>query len=351
MIKKTKWIFLLIMIFGALGGYAKASKHDEDFALHSARDAQIFELNQTLKECRSQKKRYEKESNKLVKKIVREKRKSRGESSRKLDTLLRRSQRLVSNLESLSEQIAGIEGQLKQQYTTAIAGLVSRIEKGPKEKKKNSLMKQLFSYIEASEELEKPIQFQIPEVDLEIQANDTSFEIQKKADFLSGQTRLLKARMYQIDARIAKLEQKKVLRDKVKKFADEISFFDDTQFVEERKITKSEPDSPEHQEGVPSGDNNEAPTDRGEELPPPSPTFDESESPTHEGMSPFILPPLFTSQKEVSDSSPSDLILSGGNIDYQINLLKQQKDQLGNQVQLLWGKTQIFYKRAEELSP
>jgi len=185
---------------------------------------------------------------------------------------------------------------------------------------------------------------------LEIQANDTSFEIQKKADFLSGQTTLLKARIYQIDARIAKLEQKKVLRDKVKKFADEISFFDDTHFVEERKITKSEPDSPEHQEVVPSGDNNEAPSDREEELPPPSPTFDESESPTHEEISPFILPPLFTSQKEVSDSSPSNLILSGGNIDYQINMLKQQKDQLGNQVQLLWGKTQIFYKQAEELS-
>ena len=351
MIKITGWIFLLVMIFGTLSGYAGASKHDKDFALHSAWGTQISELNQILKECRSQKNRLEKESDKLAKKIIKEKRKSRGESNRKLDTLLRKSQHLVSTLESLSKQIAGIEGQLKQKYAAAITGLFSRIEKELKEKKKNTLMKQLLTYIEASEDLEKPIQFQIPEVDLEIQANDTSYEIRKKADFLSDQTTLLKARMYQIDARIAKLEKEKGLREKVKKFADEISFFDDTHFVEEKKITKSGPDSPEHQEDVSGGDNKEQPADGGDEQPLPSPSSDESESFADGGSNTFILSSPFISQKEVSDSSPSDLILSGGNIDYQINLLKQQKSRLGNQVQLLWEKSQIFYKRAEELRP
>ena len=105
MIKITGWIFLLVMIFGTLSGYAGASKHDKDFALHSAWGTQISELNQILKECRSQKNRLEKESDKLAKKIIKEKRKSRGESNRKLDTLLRKSQHLVFTLESLSKQI------------------------------------------------------------------------------------------------------------------------------------------------------------------------------------------------------------------------------------------------------
>lgn len=345
MVKIVGWIFLLVLFSGARIGYAGALKDDTDFVSFSACDAEISELKRTLTDCRSKKNRLEKESDKLAEKIMKKKQKSQGEGSRKLDALLRGSQQLVADLESVSRQIIDIENHLTRKYAEAIASLVTQLERGPKDKEKNAYMKKLLAYIDASENLEKPIQFQIPNVDLEIHAHDTPIEIRQKADFLSDRTALLKAKMYQMNALIAKLEQEKVLREKIKKFADEISFFDDTHFIEERKVAKSEFDPQKDQQDIPGVDNTEPP----DEQPVPPPPFDESESPTFGEISPLIFSPPFSSLKEVSDFSPSNLIFSGESIDNQISHLKQQKSRLENHLLQLWQKTQSFYKRAEEL--
>ena len=346
MIKIVGWIFLLVLFSGVRMGYAGALKGDEDSLSPSAWDVKISELNRIRKDYRSRKNRLEKESDTLAEKIIKEKRKSGGEGSRKLDALLGKSQQLVADLESVSRQIADIEEHLTRNYAEAISSLVIQLERGLKDKKKNEYMKQLVTYIAASESLEKPIQYEIPEVDLEIHAQDTPIKIRQKADFLSDRTTLLKAKIYQIDARIAKLEQERMLREKIKRFADEISFFDDSHFIEERKVSKNEVDPQKDQQDIPGVHNDGSPDEGGDEEQAPPPIFGESVPLTLGENSTIVSPSL--SLKEVSDFSPSDSIFSGNNIDNQISHLKQQKGQLRNHLLHLWKKTKRFYEQADE---
>jgi len=321
MYKLVVWILFFAVMSGVFLGYASPSKLD----------AEISKLNQTLKEQQSKKHKLLKESDKLAEQITKEKRKSRGRSNRKLVSMFRESQRLVSELESISKQIAKIESQLKGKYSIAITTLVRQLEKESNEKKKTSMLKRLLKYMEASEKLKEPIIFEMPKVNLAIQEGDTPLEIREKADFLSDQTALLKAKKLQIDAQIAALEKEKSLRDKVKAFADEINFFDDTLFIESKKV--------------------EQPDDTKEVNPLKEPGIYNIETERNIGESePDDTQPATVVQREEQDSTFSDLVLSSGSVDKQIKLLQQQKLQLGKHIQQLSQKTQTFYKRAAELS-
>ena len=317
--KLIGWTLAFMLIFGVFWGYADISKVD----------AEISNLNRILEEQQAEKNKLLKESDKLAEKITKEKRKSEGKSSRKLDSMLRESQRLVSNLESISIKIAEIEAQLKQKYSMAITALVRQLENESEEKKKKSLLEQLFKYMEASERLKEPIKFEMPKVNLEIQEDDTPLEIREKADFLSDQTALLKAKMLQIDTQIAALEKEKSLRDKVKGFADEISFFDDILFVEGKKV-----------EQVP---------ETGEVNPTREPKIFQTGIDTAK-IEPKGTQPETVVQREALDFPLSDSVLSSGSVGKQIGLLKQQKLKLGEQLQQLSQKTQSFYKHAAELN-
>lgn len=325
----TLYILFLIMILCVFSGYTIASNHDAESTGDSAWHVQISELNDILIKKQSEKIKLLKQTDKLAKKIIQEKQKSQGISNRKLDSLLRESQQLVSILESVSTQIEKIEGQLKQKYPEAIAALVNLLETDPKEGKKKKQVKQLLNYMKAYEKLslEKPLK--MPIVNLNVQETDTHLDIQKKADFLSDQTALLKAKMFQIDVLVNKLEKEKALRDKVKKFADEINFYDETLFIEEKRLDESEKPA---LYGA-----NEDSTSVDEKGPILTAEFGLGET-----SSSFIV------QSEISESSASDLIFTSGGIDAQINLLRQQKIQFENQVQQLSEKTQIFYKMLEK---
>lgn len=317
--KLVGWILFFVMFFGVFVGYADISKLDTE----------ISKFSKTLKEQQSEKDKLLKKSDKLAEKITKEKRKSRGRSNRKLASMLRESQQLVSKLESIYGQIAEIESQLKQKYSIAIATMVRQLEKESNEKEKKSMLKQLLKYMEASEKLKEPIKFEMPKVNLEIQEGDTPPEIREKADFLSDQTALLKAKMFQIDAQIAKLEKEKSLRDKIKGFADEIRFFDDILFVEEKKVEPLD--------------------DTGEVNPTKEPGTFNIETETRLGeLEPKETQPSTILQREASDSPFSDLVLSSGSVDKQIKLLKQQKLQLGKQIRQVSQRAQSFYKRASE---
>jgi len=318
-VKLIDWTLAFMLIFGVFYGYADISKVD----------AEISTLNRILEEQQAEKHKLLKESDKLAEKITKEKRKSEGKSSRKLDSMLRESQRLVSNLESISIKIAAIEAQLKQQYSMAITALVRQLENEAEEKKKKSLLEQLFKYMEVSERLKEPLKFEMPEVNLEIQEDDTPLEIREKADFLSDQTALLKARILQIDTQIATLEKEKALRDKVKGFADEISFFDDILFVEGKKV--------------------EPVRETAEVNPTREPKIFQTGIDT-EKIEPKVTQPETVVQKETLDFPLSDSVLSGESVGKQIELLTQQKLKLGEQLQQLSQKTQSFYKRAAELN-
>ena len=321
-------ILSFALIFNVSTGYVDISKLDEE----------IVKLNRTLKDRQSEEQKLLKESDKLAEKITKEKRKSQGRSNRKLDSMLRESQKLVSRLESTSRQRAAIEAQLKRKYATAIAAMVRNLEEEPEAKRKKSRLKQLFKYLDAVEKLKEPIKFEIPQVKVEIREDDTPLEIRAKADFLADQTALLKAKMFQIDAQVATLEKEESLRDKVRGFADEIKFFDDVVFVEEKKIEQV--NEPEGRNDVkePEGWLKE-------------PSIDGNDTDRHTEEVKTVAPQISTFvQKETSDSPLSDLILSSGGIDEQIRLLKQQKIRLRKQIQQLSQKTQSFYKRASELN-
>jgi hypothetical protein len=240
--------------------------------------------------------------------------------------MLRDSRQLVADLEAVSRQIKETESQLRQHYSLAITALVRRLEQKSMEepsggRERKNLLKHLVRYVQESKMLEEPIELAVPKVNLEIQDNDTPLRIKEKADFLSDQATLLKARIFQIEATIDKLEREKALCDKVRKFTDEMSFFDDTLLVKERKITDIRDDNPEKLVL---------------EEPP--------------GEIPLFSVPFFSvNRKEAFNSSPSDFIISNNGIDEQIELLTEQKSQLANQIQYLLQKTQRFYQRAHEL--
>ncbi len=367
MIKAGRCILLFILISGVSSGYvglspgisaAGSSAMDEGMSGYTG-DSQpvdmaemaetISRLSQGLKKQQSERDKLLKESDNLAEKILKEKRKAESKSSRTLDSLLRESHELVGNLELLSGQIGESESQLRQKYSLAITSLVRLMENKPDEKEQKIFLKQLVKYLRESEKLEKPIELEIHKVSLEIQDNDTPDQIRKKADFLSDQTTLLKAKIFQIKEQIAKLERERSLRDKVKKFADEISFFDDSVMLKENRISQGE-------QGVvvsePISDKSGTPVDNsGETLivdPPSGPTDAYPDSQISEStrgeaaLSPIIRIDAF-------DSSPSDLILSGKSIDKQIDLLEGQKSNLGNQIQELLEKAQNFYNRADKL--
>jgi len=328
------WILSFALIFNVSTGYVDISKLD----------AEISKLNRTLKDRQSAEKKLLKESDKLAENITKEKRKSEGRSNRKLESMLRKSQRLVYRLESTSKQITEIESQLKQKYSIAIATIVRQLEENHrrgrllKQKKKKSLLKQLFKYMRGVERLKEPIKFEIPKVNLEIQEDDTPLEIREKADFLSDQTALLKAKMFQLNAQVATLEREKSLRDKVRGFADEINFFDDVLFVEEKKIQQVNETEETDEVEEPKGWFKE-------------PSIDDIEIDRQpEGTEPKEPQTSTIFQKEASNPPISDFVLSSGSIDEQIRLLKQQKMRLKNQIQQLSQKTQSFYKRASELN-
>jgi hypothetical protein len=243
--------------------------------------------------------------------------------------MLRESQQLVSDLESVSRRIEEIEGKLAQEYSTAITALVNQFEGESQEKKKKGLLNRLIEYIEQYEGLVKPAPVQIPEVSMEIRESDTPNEIRRKADFLADQTALMKARMLQIDAQINKLEKEKALRDKVRGFADEINFFDGTLFVEAKRGAQAGPDTP-----IPDEDGGSVP-DEGDEGPILGDVFDQA-----------ALPSL--NVYEAPESSPSDLVLSTSVIDNRIEQLRRQRIRLDDLSRQLWEKMHIFYKRAEE---
>ncbi|MGA1825133.1 MAG: hypothetical protein ACMUIP_10780 [bacterium] len=322
--KKTiQWFFFPVMIVCLCAGYVGASNHGRDLAGPSAWDAEISELKQTLNKRQSEKDKLVTKSDKLAKKIIREKQKSQGKSNRKLDSMLRESQELVTNIESVSKEIKRIEEHLEQRYSEAITALVAMLDAGIQQKKKK-VVTQLITYIDAYEKIKEPIAMQIPEINLEITENDTDSEISQKADFLSDQAALLKAKMHQVDAHVTRLEREKALRGKAKKFADEINFFEDTLFIEEKKVSQ-----PEAAVVLSAQDR-------------------ETESATF--SSPEVAGTSFIMQSESSGSSPSDLLLPASSIDNQIELLKRQRLQLEDQIQHLGKKMQIFYKRVEEFN-
>ena len=362
------------MILGVSVRYIEAFNQGAPLVSYSEWDAEISELNKILKELQKKKKKLVKESDRLAEKILKEKRKSPRRSSRKLEVMLRESQQLILNLEPVSKQIMENVEKLKQKYSMAITGLVTELEKKSKEKKKKKLLKYLLKYIGALESIKEPIQFQMPEINLEVQKNDSPDDILQKADFLSDQTSLLKAKMFQIDENIRQLKTEKKLRNKIRKFTDEINFFDTTLIVEERKVVQMKSNTQdqknENQEPPPSlPDDAEPPPMPNTEAPPPMtddldtsspPTFGDSvpsSAPASEDVGASEAPmfvevtsqePSFIIQREVSDGSPADLIFSNS-LDKQIDLLKQQKLLLGKQVQQLSEKTQNFYKRAKEV--
>jgi len=323
------WVFFLFIIVSLFAVYAGASNHDGGPAQPSAWDARISELNRTLRERRSEKGTLARKGDQLAERIKQEKRKSENTGNRKSDSMLRESQQLVFAIGSVSRQIEEIEESLAQEYSTAIAALVNQLEKESQEKKKKTLLNQLIGYIELYEGLMEPAQLQIPEVSMEIQGDDTPNEIRRKADFLSDQTALMKAKMFQIDAQINKLEKERALRDKVKGFADEINFFDSTIFVEARRGAQAGPDTQ-----IPDEDGGTDP-EEGEDGPLLGDVFDQ-------GMAPSV------NVHEAPESSPSDLVLSTGIIDNRIEQLRRQRIQLDDLSRQLWQKMQIFYKRAEE---
>jgi len=323
------WIFFLFIIVCLFAGYTGASNHDGEHAQPSTGDAEISELNRTLKERKSEKGKLSRKGDLLAERIKQEKQKSENTGNWRLDSMLRESQQLVSDLESVSRQIEEIEEKLAQEYSTAITTLVNQIERESQEKKKKVLLKKLIVYIEQYEGIMEPAPVQIPEVSMEIQESDTPNEIRKKADFLADQTALMKAKMLQIDVQINKLEKEKALRDKVKGFADEINFFDSTLFVEARRGAQAGPDTP-----IPDEDGGGVP-DEGEDGPILGDVFDQSAAPS-------------ISVHEAPESSPSDLVLSTSIIDNRIEQLRRQRIQLDDLSRQLWEKMQIFYKRAEE---
>jgi hypothetical protein len=398
-LKPTIWIlpfFICIFILGASPGYSGLASQSVAPAWDSAMGTAISKLSKELKEQQSEKSKLLKESDRLAEKILREKQKSGGGGNRKLDSLMRDSQRLVSELESTSKQIDETELQLRQKYALAISALVKRLEEQANDEKRSddkgqsdnlgqlnnlgqsdnldnnkgrsdnkgrsndkdkdkeqsndkerkTLLKQLLTYLKESEKLEKPIRLELPKVSLEVRDNDTSLEIRKKAEFLSDQATLLKAKIFQVEAQVAKLEKEKALRDKVKKFADDMSFFDDTVLVKERKIAHGETGI---QDSSPTGG------DSGNQAEPPLFAAPSSLTGGDTGNGQILPGSLegtstsFILGKEALDSSPSDLISSQKSIDKQIELLEVQKSQLANQVQQLLQKTQNFYKRADEL--
>jgi len=315
--KLLKCSLFSIIFFGIIFFvYADISKLDED----------ISELNKALKELQSEQKDLLKESDKLAEKITEEKLKSHGKSNRKLNSLLRESQKLVSRLKNVSKQINETESRLKLKYSMIIKALVKELEKESNEKRKETMLKKLLGYMKESEKLKEPIKFEMPKTNLQIQKDDTPLEIREKADFLSDQSALLKAKMFQLQARINELEKDKLLREKVKDFADEIDFFDDSLFIEVDKVSQN----PEIKK---DGQTEETLTLR-----------NISETQIDDGTQ------QSTAVRSITpDSSISDIILSG-TIDEQIELLKQKKNNLEKQVQELLQKTQQFYKQADKLN-
>lgn len=356
----TGWILLsiFVLIFGASPAYTAIVAQDAAPSWSPAMADTISRLSRALTEQQSEKNRLLKEIDRLAGKILQEKQKSERRGNRKLDSLMQDSQRLVSNLETVSRRAADTELQLRQKYPLAITALVKRLEEQPNERERKALLKQLVKYLKETEGLEKPVAFETLKVNLEVQDSDTSSEIRRKADFLYDQTALLKARIFQIEAQVTKLESEKVLRDKVRKFADGMSFFDDTLMIKERKVAHREPDAQgssgqggEHegeQGGELGGEEGPliltTPPIRGippvENLPTPPPP-----------SSPETMPPSFIVGKETVDSAPSDLVLSRNSIDRRIELLKEQKSLLAGQIEQLQQKSRNFYKRAEELGP
>jgi hypothetical protein len=330
------WIFFLFITFRLFTGYAIAANHDVEHAQSSTWVERISELNQTLKERRSEKEKLLRKGDKLAEEIKQEKLISQSIGNRRLDSMLRESHQLVSKIESVSRQIDEIKEELTEKYPMAITALVNQLEKETQEKKKKALIKQLLKFIEIYETLIEPEQFQIPRANLEIREYDTPYEIRKKADFLADQTALIKAKMFQIDAQINNLEREKALRDKVKRFADEINFFDSALFVEERQFTQRGSDNQEDNTDIP-----------GDDISPP----DDAHEPIlgdvlDQGTTPYI-----SFQGAAPESSPSDLVLSSSSIDNWIELLRQQKIQLEDRIGQLKQKMQIFYKKAEEAVP
>lgn len=324
MIKLTGWIFFLFISFEIFAVNAYPLNHTAKSDRFTTLYVKISELNQDLKKQQSVKKDLLQQSDKLAEKILQEKLKSEGKSSRKLDSMLSESQGIVSKLESVTKRIEAIEKELSQEYSTAIASLVNQLEKESKENKKKVLLKQLLVYINSYERLMEPMLLQMPKIDLAVNENDTPQEIRRKTDFLSDQAILLKARMFQIDVQVDKLEKDKELHEKVKRFADEINFFDNALFIEEKKVAHIEPENPD----IPP---DEGPPLLGAEIGSvenPSSSITYSESP---------------------GSSYSGMILSNSTIDNQILLLKQQKMQFEKQIHQLTQQIQIFNKRADEL--
>ncbi|MGA1867824.1 MAG: hypothetical protein ACMUJM_04675 [bacterium] len=346
--KTIEWFFFLFMLVSIWSGYVSASPHKRAAAELSSWDAEISELTRALKEGQSEKNTFLKKRDTLSKKILREKRKSEGMSTRKLDSLLRESQHVVVSLETLSAQIKEYENQLRQKYSAAITALVSRLEKEHEERTKKMLVKQLIKYIGAYEELMEPISVDIPEIDLEIHEYDTQRQISEKADFLSDQTALLKAKMFQIDTHVTKLEKERVLRSKVKKFADEIDFFDDTLFVEEKRVVQ-QPDVYGTDTGATTSTTTGTNTTDTMGTTSAEDTLSAVENAPLTSVRGTLLS-SFMMHNEVSGMSPSDLILSTGSIDEQIELLKKQRIQLGERIHQLAETLQIFHKRSEELN-
>ncbi|MGA1875908.1 MAG: hypothetical protein ACMUIA_09900 [bacterium] len=334
--KQFKTIIPLIITIGLSLGYpVPPSEGDASQSFTSpsaapvwspAMEDTISRLSRRLKEQQSEKNRLVKESDTLAARILKEKRKSGMSSSRKLDSMLRDSQQLVADLESISKQIKETESQLRQHYSLAVTALVRRLEQKSREeplgeKERKNLLKHLVRYVHESKMLEEPIELAVPKVNLEVQDNDTPLQIKEKADFLSEQATLLKARIFQIEAAIHKLEREKALCEKVRKFTDEMSFFDDTLLVKERKMMD-----------IPDGDPEKL---VGGDIPGEMPLF-----------SVHLFP---ANRREAFNSSPSDFIISDNGIDEQVELLTEQKSQLANQIQHLLQKTKRFYQRAHEL--
>ncbi|MGA1796939.1 MAG: hypothetical protein ACMUIL_13875 [bacterium] len=323
------WVFFLSIMVCLFAGHAGASNHDRRHAQSSTWDARISELNRALKERRSERVQLSRKADRLAEGIRQERQKSGDTGSRRLDSMLRESQQLVSDLESVSRQVEEIEGKLAQEYSTAIAALVHQVEGESGEKKKKGLLNRLIDYIEQYEGLMKPAPMQIPEVSVEIRESDTPSEIRRKADFLADQTALMKAKMLQIDAQINKLEKEKALRDKVRGFADEIDFFDSTLFVEARRGAQAGPDTV-----IPDGGEGGEP-DEGDDGPMLGDVFDQAAVPS-------------INVHDAPESLPSDLVLSTGIIDNRIEQLRRQRLRLDDLSRQLREKMQIFYNRAEE---
>ncbi len=186
------------------------------------------------------------------------KRQRSGRPGRKLGKALRRAQEYTLRAESLHTQMESLRKresryrtELRERYSVRLRQIIQRLDPLPEGKKRKDLLKQLVETLNTWDKFQpsdkKLLEDQIVQqplstdrMRLRVLPDDVPAEIEAKSDLARDHADWLRARAYQIEDRIQRLESERKLRARLENFADEISLFDmDLATVAQRSTTTS----------------------------------------------------------------------------------------------------------------